>query len=79
MVNDIREKTGLNEIVPQLEDVSLLSVPPAETQKLSAGPSQCWTRRSGVKLQDLDARTVLGTKDHFLPVLEHRLLSEGSG
>lgn len=43
--------------------------------------AQCWPRtwRSGVKLQDLDARTILGTKDHFLPVLEHRVLSEALG
>lgn len=43
--------------------------------------TQCWPRtwRSGVKLQDLDARTILEKKDHFLPVLEHRLISEGSG
>lgn len=37
------------------------------------------TWRSGVKLPDPDSRTILGTKNHFLPVLEHRLLSEGSG
>lgn len=43
--------------------------------------THCWPRtwRSGVKLQDLDVRIILGEKDNFLPVLEHRLLSEGSG
>lgn len=36
---DIREKTGLNEIVPHLEDVSLPSAPPAENTK-----TQCWPK-----------------------------------
>lgn len=32
MMNSIRgKKTGFNETVPQLENVSLLSAPPAET------------------------------------------------
>lgn len=40
-----------------------------------------WPRtwRSGVKLPDVHTTTILGTKNNFLPVLEHRLLSEGSG
>lgn len=43
--------------------------------------TQCWPRtwRSEIKLQDLDTKTILRTKDHFLSVLEHGILSKGSG